>query len=280
MSAIPGLKKKLKSILATGKLSKAMKTVAAVKLSRLSETTRWSALVVEEYRRLMPNGGEYAPDAAGEENRPETAVVFGSERGFCGGFDRELLIFFMDWAAKNGLPPHLLVCGAEIARLLEAEGFVPERVFSLGETPAIGDCEPLFETLEALRAGRTDYPVTLIRPLYKNTLTQIPTATVVPLEPTRCAPEIRDGLWVPAMPTVMTAVGRAWTRAVLYNALQETALGAQAATLVTMRSAYDTSEEYRETLLGEIHRLRQSEVTADVIETASERSKKGEKADG
>ena len=48
------------------------------------------------------------------------------------------------------------------------------------------------------------------------------------------------------------------------------ALGAQAATLMTMRSAFDTATEYCEKLEGEINRLRQSAVTADVIETSAE----------
>ena len=40
---------------------------------------------------------------------------------------------------------------------------------------------------------------------------------------------------------------------------------------MTMRSAYDTATEYYEELEGEINRMRQSAVTADVIETSVER---------
>ena len=58
--------------------------------------------------------------------------------------------------------------------------------------------------------------------------------------------------------------------AVAYELILETALGAQAATLMTMRSAYDTATEYCEALESEINRKRQSAVTEDVIETSSE----------
>ena len=57
----------------------------------------------------------------------------------------------------------------------------------------------------------------------------------------------------------------------MYEVLLETALGAQAATLMTMRSAYDTATEYSDQLETQINRLRQSAVTADVIETSGER---------
>ena len=56
----------------------------------------------------------------------------------------------------------------------------------------------------------------------------------------------------------------------VYKLALENALGAQAATLMTMRSAFDTATEYCEKLEGEINRLRQSAVTADVIETSAE----------
>ena len=49
---------------------------------------------------------------------------------------------------------------------------------------------------------------------------------------------------------------------------------------MTMRSAYDTATSYSEALEGEIHRIRQSEVTADVIETSSERRSKGDETNG
>lgn len=56
----------------------------------------------------------------------------------------------------------------------------------------------------------------------------------------------------------------------------ETALGAQAATLTAMRSAYDTALEYSAKLETEMNRKRQSQVTADVIEISSEFSMKGD----
>ena len=59
-----------------------------------------------------------------------------------------------------------------------------------------------------------------------------------------------------------------------YEIVLEAAIGAQAATLMTMRSAFDTATEYAENLEKEINRLRQSAVTADVIETSAERETK------
>ena len=56
----------------------------------------------------------------------------------------------------------------------------------------------------------------------------------------------------------------------LYGFILETAIGAQSATIMSMRSAYDAAVEYEEKLEREINRKRQSRVTADVIETFAE----------
>ena len=61
-----------------------------------------------------------------------------------------------------------------------------------------------------------------------------------------------------------------------FEAVSETALGAQAATLTTMRSAYDTACEYSAQLEMQINHQRQSQVTADVIEISSEYTMKEE----
>ena len=57
---------------------------------------------------------------------------------------------------------------------------------------------------------------------------------------------------------------------VLFGFILETAIGAQAATIMNMRSAYEAAVEYEEKLESEINRKRQGRVTADVIETFAE----------
>ena len=75
-------------------------------------------------------------------------------------------------------------------------------------------------------------------------------------------------LFVPDRKTVMESISKKVIFAAVYGFILETALGAQASTLNTMRSAYDTATAYSGMLETQINRKRQSEVTADVIETA------------
>lgn len=267
MSAIPVLKKKLKSVRATGKLSKAMKTVSAAKFSRLSAAWKNYSLYAQQFRFLYP---------AAQTREADAVVVLGSNRGFCGSFNNELVRYLLEEVPQR---PHLTACGEELLHTLEDALIPVEASFVFDDVPAFADCESLLEHLSRLAEGRQDFCIRLVYPEYINTMTQTPTSEYLLLN---AAPDPAlggDYLWFPEKKSVMAALYEKGARSILYGAVLKTALGAQAATLMTMRSAYDTAEEYSQTLESEIHRLRQSEVTADVIETSGERGK-GETANG
>jgi len=88
--------------------------------------------------------------------------------------------------------------------------------------------------------------------------------------------EHEELLFVPDKQTVIVHTAEKVLLSILYKKILEAALGAQAATLTTMRSAYDTACEYSAQLKTQINRMRQSQVTADVIEVSSDYAQEGE----
>lgn len=272
MSAIPGLKKKLKSVRATGKLSKALKTVSAAKYARLSAFWKSYSLYAEQYRMLSAESGITADNATAV---PETLIVLGSNRGFCGGFNHDVLKYYEQSVKDKGRPRHLIVCGEKLIRLFSDGGHTPDHALILDDVPTYASCDALFDLLTRLSGGQTDYAVRVIRPFYRNTMIQTPGEEILRMNPATHADSASERLWIPDRETVLADLRDRCFRTLLYGAVLETALGAQAATLMTMRAAFDTATAYTEALEREIHRLRQSEVTADVIETASERGSMG-----
>ena len=79
---------------------------------------------------------------------------------------------------------------------------------------------------------------------------------------------IDNTLVIPDIETIIARTAKNVFSSILYGLVLESAIGAQAATLMTMRSAYDTASEKHDELVSQINRIRQSAVTADVIETA------------
>ena len=257
MSAIPVLKKKLKSIKATAKLSAAMKTVSAAKYSKLSLLWKTYSSYAEQYQSLLSTDNT--------NSDCETVLVLGSNRSFCGGFNNEILRYFKEEVRKK--PQNLIVCGNEIITGFKETGITPDYTFCFGDIPTLTDCKPLFDLLISLSQGKEDYPVKIIHSYFKNALTQIPKTDIILLNPTKSAGLPEDTLWIPDKESVLKNLIDKSFHTCVFGTVLETALGAQAATLMTMRSAYDTATQYSAALENEIQRTRQSEVTADVIET-------------
>lgn len=276
MSSIPQLKKKLRSIRTTGKMSKAMKAVSAAKFARLSALRKTYSQYADEYRALC--GAPSAGSAEADTPSTDTVLVLGSNLGFCGGFNTDTCEYLDEYIGKNGRPAHLIACGGKMIRTLSDRGLSPDRSFIFNDIPTFNECETLFALLEKLADQRRSYPVCVIRPIYRNTMIQTPGAEVLTVDPDMSMLSEDDVLFFPDRMTVLSDLPRKAFHALLFSAVLDTALGAQAATLMTMRAAYDNASEYIEALEKQIHRQRQNEVTSDVLEISSDRGGKGDEA--
>ena len=274
MPAIQILKKKLKGIRSTQKLTKAMKTVAAVKFSKLSGMYndfsaygRQCALLYQDYKKELIS---YFPP--GDPDAPVYVVVMGANKGMCGSFNAELLNFARAQLAKLDRPYLLVACGKKVISYFKEKKQPIDQELIFDDVPTYEDGTRLLELLAGWRAEKKISTIHMVFPHYINTVIQRPTMeTLFELDPHEKKHKHGDVLFVPDRPTILEKTANNIFRSLMFQVVLETALGAQAATLMTMRSAYDTATEYSQRLETQINRQRQSAVTADVIETSAER---------
>lgn len=272
MASVQYLKKKLKGILSTQKLAKAMKTVATVKFSRLNGIYgkyaaygRQCAALYEAYRAETAN---FLPPAA--ENAPECVVVLGADKGLCGNFNTDLFNFALARISPEN-KPYLITGGKRAVAYFKEKKIPVDQSFFFGDTPTYEDAGILLDALIGLRTEQKIGNIKIIYPKYRNMMIQVPAVQALFEADTETPERREETLFFPDRKTFIDQSTKGIFQSMLYQMLLETALGAQAATLMTMRSAYDTATEYRAELESQINRERQSAVTADVIETSSER---------
>ena len=273
MATVQSLKKKLQNIRSTTKLTRAMKTASTVKYSKLSSIYAEYEKFSSEYHRLYESyGSEFNlvftctnPDA------PCCYVVIASNKGMCGAFNTELLGFFTEMYEKGVV----IACGKKAIEYFERKSVTVEKSFVFDDIPDYEQVKELFGYIRTLMAEGKISSVKTVYPEYVNMIKQRPVCndlfTYEETKGTGDAP-----IFVPDRETVMKNIAEKIFLSVLYKRVLETALGAQAATLGAMRSAYDTACDYSAILETEMNRKRQSQVTADVIEISSEFSMKGD----
>lgn len=275
MSTTQLLKKKLRGIRSTQKITKAMKTISSIKLSQLTalyddynDYGKCCENMYLEYRdELLDTLPPAAPLA------PVCFVVIASNKGLCGGFNSELLSYAMEEIKKQGSCV-ILACGKKAITYFENHHIPCEATFVFDDVPGYDDGNTILNEIIRLRQAQKISTVKVIFQKYTNMMRQSPvTVELFSREHMKKEPENQgEYLLIPDKKTVIDSIAPNEFQSILYKYLLEVALGAQASTLMTMRSAYDTATEYCMQLEGEINRKRQSEVTADVIETAAEHS--------
>lgn len=271
MPAIQVLKKKLRGIQSTQKISKAMKTISSIKISQLTAIYNNYNQYGNQCEKLYE---EYKTDLLGalppmNTDAPECVIVMASNKGLCGGFNSDLLKFadeIMEKSEKNHI---LIACGKQAIAHFNHKQKTYENSFIFGDIPDYDEANKLLNYVIELRKSQKISSVKVIYQKYTNMMKQTPF-----VQELFCDDDTNHGesntLLMPDKQMVIENVAPVIFQSIFYKLLLEVALGAHASTLMTMRSAYDTATEYCMQLESEINRQRQSAVTADVIETASE----------
>ncbi len=270
MASLRELRKHLKSINTTEQLAGAMKTVSAAKFSRINAVLAGYKTYAESCRSLMERFGSALSGAMPCRNpdAPDCYVVLTSNRGLCGGYNIELLAYADELLSQSERPYTLVTCGKMAAAHFEGRS---NRDFALSDVPDYSSCAALCDFLRTAYLDGEVSSVTFIYQNFVNMMTQTPCACrILPLtgEQGSAEPAFDDTLYVPDKQTVLKNACLNCVCSTIFSIILEAAAGAQAATLMAMRSAYDNAQETSAALETAISRKRQSEVTAGVIETA------------
>lgn len=273
MATLQELKKKLKGIQSTVKLTKAMKTVSSVKFSKLNriyaENVQFFNSCEALYNEYSQEINTYFPKS--DSSAPCAVFVMASNKGMCGGFNTEIFNYFQK--EKGNYPENTLFfpCGKKAASFFSEKKIACERAFEFSDIPSKEESKAFLDEILSLREQGKISSVYIIYPKFRNIMKQIPeTVSLFSAgNPTDEKKEEKKPEFFPDKETVLESIADMIIYNKIHSFILQTALGAQAATLTTMRSASDTATAYCSKLETEINRKRQSEVTADVIETTN-----------
>ena len=270
MPTVQQLKKKLRSVRSTQKISKAMKTASSVKFSRINALySRFSAyenICNSIYEQNISNYNKLF--ATGDKEKAQAVIVIAGNKGMCGGFN-QMLLSYADEVLRKMENPIVFVCGKQAQSFFDTRKIPYKKAFVFPDIPDYTDALPLMEEVwEYIPKGDLS-SLKIIYSKYSNIMKQIPVSLELLTTENESDVESQT-LFIPDKESFIKETGKKILFTRIYKRILETALSAQAATLTAMRSAYDTASEMVLELEGDINRKRQSQVTADVLETSTE----------
>ncbi len=281
MAAGKEIRKQIKSIQNTQKITRAMEMVAASKMRRAQERMRaarpYAERIYNVIRHLHYAHPEYRhPFVLSREVKRVGIIVVSSDRGLCGGLNtnmfRTTLGSMKEWRDRQ-IPLDLCTIGSKgFGFFKRIGGSIVSHVSHLGDSPRMED---LIGTVKVMLDAYTEQKLDRLYIVYNhfvNTMTQ--RAQVEQLLPLPAAAEDEakalehhwDYIYEPDAREVLDDLLTRYIEAQVYRAIMENLAAEQAARMVAMKSASDNAEGLIDELKLRYNKARQASITQEISE--------------
>ena len=276
MSSLKDLKKRQSGVLAAKQLTGAMKTVSSIKFTRINNIWSGYGKYADYCARLTESAGI---DAAGAKAAKPLRlfVLLSGNRGLCGGYNADLFNYFDETVKEQPGGALYIACGKKAVEHCKAKGIKLFDKIPLPDVPDYEDAARLSDRLRRLYENGEVSEICFIYLHHINLLRRQPQITrFLPIESKKGTADEGETIFIPDKETVRKKLYPLYLETSVYSLLLNCAAGIQAATLIAMRSAYDTANESANMLGTEINRRRQTGITAGVLETAADNAENTE----
>ena len=273
------IRRRIGSVKNIRQITRAMQFVAASKLKRAQDAT----LASRPYGHSIDEVIADLASVLGEEGHPllrtpesgapRTIVLFTSDRGLAGALNSNLIRFALKELETAGAGSTIITIGKKGRDALARGGYEISAAFpGYGDKPTFGDVTALVSLLVGdFLAGRSA-GVTLIHPAFISTLTQRPEAVqLLPIKASADTAGIPGNqfLFEPDPAAVLEALLPRYVATRIFQGVLETTACEQSSRMVAMKNATENAGDLISDLTLTYNKVRQSNITREMIEIAS-----------
>ena len=270
------LRRRIRSIQSTAKITRAMEMIATAKMKRAQEQALAGRPYSEKISQVIADlAAESAGDSAAHpllEKRKinKVAVVhITSDRGLCGGLNANMNRLTSGFILEQSVPVTLITVGRK------GRDFMYRQQRDVrAEFTKISDRPSMLETLPISRIITDDYSTGYIDQVYLayskyiTTMVQNPTLELLlPIEPaTIPKTETKEYIYEPDPSFVLNELLPRFVEMRLYHAILEAIASEQSARMVAMRNATDNANDVIEELTLILNKARQEMITKELLD--------------
>ena len=290
MATVQDIKRRVRSVQNTRKITKAMELVAAAKLRRAEARIEALRPYADRMRELMVGTARATPTRgfplleAREDVRAVGILAVTGDRGLAGGFNAQIIrraLALERDARGRRQDVRWLVAGKKGRSTLRFRRYDVECSWTdFTDRPTYGDADAIAHKLAELYTSREVDRVVMVYNHYVSPLTQTVTAedvlpiprTVLEEEEERSAYEIAlegDFIYEPEPEIILARLLPTYLETTVYRALLESAAAEHGARMTAMRNASKNAGELIDRLTLEMNRARQAEITQEILEVVA-----------
>lgn len=278
MIPIRVIRRRIRSIQSTAKITKAMEMIAASKMRQAQNRVLTGRPYAEKMREVVAHLA--AQTQAGEEVHPllqrrdakRIAVIhITADRGLCGGLNANVNRMTASFIAEQSVPVASVSVGRKGATFMSR--YCEE---TLAEFTQLGDRPSLLDTLPISRVVIDEYANGTIDQVYLAYTKFITTASqqpllqeLLPIEPTKMErTDTVEYIYEPSAAVVLEHLLPRYVEMQVYHAILESIASEQSARMVAMRNATDNANEMVEELTLMLNKARQELITKELLDIA------------
>ncbi|MBI3569575.1 MAG: F0F1 ATP synthase subunit gamma [Gammaproteobacteria bacterium] len=274
------IRKQIKSIQNTQKITRAMEMVAASKMRRAQDRMQAARPYAFKIRNVITHlhyaHPEYRhPFVIEREARRVGFIVITSDRGLCGGLNtnllRAMLATMKEWAQKKTTIEICTIGGKGFGFMKRIGANIVSHTSHLGDTPRLEDLIGTIKVmLDAYTKGELDR-LYLIYNHFVNTMSQKPTVEqLLPLPPSELDGDKLthhwDYIYEPDSKEVLDDLLTRYIESLVYHGVIENLACEQSARMVAMKSASDNAGGLIDELKLRYNKARQAAITQEIAE--------------
>lgn len=278
MPTLREIRRRIRSIQSTAKITKAMEMVAASKMRRAQQRVLaarpYAQKITEVIADLASQPKGDAPLHPLLEERPVERILVvhvTADRGLCGGLNANMNRRSASFLLEQQVPVSLVVVGRKGRDYMIRYGRdVRAEFIQLGDYPG------LLDTLAIARVIIDDYVsgeldrVYLAYTQFVNTAVQRPVVQqILPVQPAPIPPGRNvEYLYEPSSEEVLAGLLPRFVEMQVYHAVLEHIASEQSARMVAMRSATDNANDLTKDLTLSLNKARQAAITNELLDLA------------
>jgi len=287
MNSPRDLRRRIKSITSTGQLTRAMQMVAASKMRKAQDAATiarpFGRLLYEIQREATTRMGDFKhPLLEVREVRKRAVILVGADKGLCGPLNSNVLRIATKFDTRKTL---FITAGRRAAQFIARTHRQLAAEFSYGDSPTYAEARAMAGFARDLFLKKEVDQVQVVATRFVNTLTQVPVCLeflpigeITGLElpatkpPGPSSPDAVEFVFEPSPEFVMSYLLSHYLNIYIYEVLVNAKASEQSARMVSMKNATDNAEGLIKHLTLEYNKLRQGNITKEMLEIAGGKS--------
>jgi F-type H+-transporting ATPase subunit gamma len=278
MIPIRVIRRRIRSIQNTAKITKAMEMIAASKMRQAQNRVLAGRPYAEKMRDVVAHlsiqsqpGEELHPLLQRRDVKRIAVVHVTADRGLCGGLNANVNRMTANFIDEQSVPVTAVAVGKK--GIIFMSRYCEE---ILAEFTQLGDRPSLLDTLPISRVVIDEYingsidRVYLAYNKFITTVNQLPVLQeLLPIEPpTAESPEAVEYIYEPSSVGVLEQLLPRYVEMQVYHAILESIASEQSARMVAMRNATDNANDMIQELTLVLNKARQEQITKELLDIA------------